>query len=121
MRRAHLTFADLGFARVDHHRALRQGVAEVIFAPGKATEHLLGIARDLQQHGQNVLITRVTEEQAKALLAAFPDAVHHPLARIVSLEPAALPKREGKVLIVTAGLVIPEESLTAAPPSSHTT
>ena len=54
-----LPFADLGYAMVDHHRALRQGVPEVIFGLGKTPEQIVGIARELAQRGQNVLITRI--------------------------------------------------------------
>ena len=54
-----LPFADLGYAMVDHHRALRQGTPEVIFGLGKTPEQIVGIARELAQRGQNVLITRI--------------------------------------------------------------
>ena len=59
----HLPFEDLGFAKVDHHRALRQGMPEVIFSQGKTPKQVAGIFSRLAQHGGNVLATRATEEQ----------------------------------------------------------
>lgn len=64
-----LPFSDLGYALVDHHRALRQGTPEVIFAAGKTTEQVLGIARAIVKHGDNVLITRLDAATASALAA----------------------------------------------------
>ena len=61
-----LPFADLGYAMVDHHRALRQGVPEVIFGLGKTPEQIVGIAQELARTGQNVLITRLDQEKAVA-------------------------------------------------------
>ena len=57
----HLPFEDLGFANVDHHRAVRVGMAEVIFGPGKNPEHLAKIFASLAKHGHNVLATAVTK------------------------------------------------------------
>src|SRR4051794_41673273 len=68
-----LPFADLGFARVDHHRGLRQGVPEAVYGPGKAPEHLTAIVAELLDAGAApVLATRVTDEQAALALAANP-------------------------------------------------
>jgi pyridinium-3,5-biscarboxylic acid mononucleotide synthase len=67
----HLPFEDLGFAKVDHHRALRQGMPEVIFAKAKRPAQVAGIFTRLAAHGGNVLATRATEEQYAAVTAAF--------------------------------------------------
>ncbi len=67
-----LPFEDLGFAKVDHHRALRVGVPEVIFGPGKAPEHFVEIFDRLAERGNNVLATRVSEEQVAGDLALLP-------------------------------------------------
>jgi hypothetical protein len=68
-----LPFADLGFARVDHHRALRQGLAETVYGPGKAVDHVVAIVGELLDGGTGpVLVTRASDEQAKAALAAHP-------------------------------------------------
>ena len=76
-----LPFADLGFAMVDHHRAIRQGVPEVILGEGKTPEQIVGIARELARMGQNVLVTRISPEQAAIALRDVPGMKHSPAAR----------------------------------------
>ena len=72
-----LPFADLGFARVDHHRALRQGLPEAVYGPGKTPEHAAAIVGELLDGGASpVLLTRASDEQAAAALAAHPDGQH---------------------------------------------
>jgi len=63
----HLPFEDLGFANVDHHRTLRIGIPEVIFGPGKSPQQFAEIFARLAQHGHNVLATRVSAEQFRAV------------------------------------------------------
>src|SRR5271166_6013248 len=81
----HMPFEDLGFAKVDHHRALRQGMPEVIFAQGKTSNQVAGIFTRLAAYNGNVLATRATEEQYAAVTAALTDnkqvAEYRPLAR----------------------------------------
>src|SRR3954464_15212114 len=69
-----LPFADLGFARVDHHRVLRQGLPEAVYAPGKAAEHCAAIVAELlaEPDGGPVLLTRADPEQIDAATAANP-------------------------------------------------
>jgi NCAIR mutase (PurE)-related protein len=68
-----LPFADLGHARIDHHRALRQGLPEAVYAPGKQLDHLVAIVEELLAHGTGpVLVTRVDDEQAEVALEAHP-------------------------------------------------
>ena len=81
-----LPFADLGYAMVDHHRALRQGVPEVIFGLGKTPEQIVGIARELAQRGQNVLITRLDQEKAVAVTQTLPLLSYNKLARTATWE-----------------------------------
>lgn len=100
---AELPFSDLGFARVDHHRALRTGVPEVIYAPGKTPEQVVAIARDLIARDQTVLATRVSEEQAVALTAEVPGSVHHVVARAVTFTGPHRVQLPGRVAVVTAG------------------
>jgi len=100
---AELPFSDLGFARVDHHRALRTGVPEVIYAPGKTAEQVVAIARDLVAREQTVLATRVSDDQAVALTAQLPNSVHHVVARAVTITGPHLAPLPGRVAIVTAG------------------
>src|SRR5215469_5344210 len=87
-----LPFEDMGFAKLDHHRPLRTGMPEVIFASGKTIEHVTAIFVRMAQAGGNVLATRVSPECAGAVLAAEPRAVFHQTARCVTLDQAAAPQ-----------------------------
>ena len=68
-----LPYEDLGFARVDHHRQLRQGFPEVVFAAGKSLDQVRGILTALKQKSQHILVTRLSPEKAVALLGDFPE------------------------------------------------
>ena len=81
-----LPFADLEYASVDHHRALRQGVPEVILGQGKTSEQIAGVARELVRTGQNVLVTRTNPEQAAHLASEFPQTRYVSLARVATIE-----------------------------------
>ncbi|MCU1489231.1 MAG: mutase (PurE)-related protein [Acidimicrobiaceae bacterium] len=103
-----LPFADLGFARVDHHRALRQGLPEAVYGPGKSAAQCAAIVEELLEHGSGpVLLTRASSVQVEAALERSPGGVvtgtsPEPGERsIVSWRPAA--ERPGRVLVVTAG------------------
>src|SRR2546425_8485708 len=74
----HMPFEDLGFAKVDHHRALRQGMPEVIFAMGKTAEQVVAIAGRLLGNAPNVLITRADPAIAESVVASIPDAEYLP-------------------------------------------
>src|SRR5689334_18185081 len=78
-----LPFEDLGFAKLDHHRALRNGFPEVIYCPGKTTEHILAILEKLTARSHKVLASRATPEVAEAVQQVFPHAVYHPLPRML--------------------------------------
>ena len=95
--------ADLGFAQVDTHRALRKGFPEVIFGAGKTPTQVVAISGKLVEREQNVLVTRVTSEHAKALRKKFKHAVHHENARCVTIEKKPLPKRAGHIAVICAG------------------
>jgi NCAIR mutase (PurE)-related protein len=109
--------ADLGFAQVDIHRALRKNFPEVIFGAGKTTGQIVKIAGKLTSLNQPVLVTRISEDAARALKRKFKLAVHHPLARCVTIERKPLPKRAGFIAVVCAGTsdlpVAEEASVTA--------
>jgi pyridinium-3,5-biscarboxylic acid mononucleotide synthase len=81
----HMPFENIGFANVDHHRALRHGVPEVIFGLGKAPEHVVEIALRLQSNASNLLITRASKECAAMVLAAIPEAEHFPLSGCIRI------------------------------------
>jgi NCAIR mutase (PurE)-related protein len=110
--------ADLGFAQVDTHRALRKNFPEVIFGAGKSPEQVVKIAAKLFEHGQPVLATRLDAAHARALRKKFRRAVHHPLARCVTIEKKPFPKRAGFIAVVCAGTsdlpVAEEAAVTAA-------
>src|SRR3990170_2983565 len=82
-----LPFDDLGFAKVDHHRALRTGAAEAIFCEGKTAEQVVAIARRLAESHANVLATRATPELFEAIRTAGLSAEYHPIARVVVVNP----------------------------------
>ena len=95
-----LPFADLGFARVDHHRALRQGLPEAVYGPGKAPEQAAAIVAELLREGASpVLLTRADEAQARAALAANPGGERHGHTLVWN---RAAP-RPGQVVVCTAG------------------
>jgi len=99
---------DLGFARLDTHRELRQGMPEAIYAEGKTVHEVVTIAgRLLETTTSPVLATRCRPEAARALVEAFPDATHHEAARLVVLRSDAgkdtADRPSGKVAVVCAG------------------
>jgi NCAIR mutase (PurE)-related protein len=99
-----LPFADLGFAMVDHHRALRQGVSEVILGQGKTVEQISAIAGELARAGHNVLVTRVDADAALGVQKSLPDAKYHALARTLTLEVAPIAAlSQDAVALVSAG------------------
>jgi len=111
-----LPFEDLGHTRVDHHRSLRSGLPEVIYAAGKSTQQVLEIFRALAVSGVDVLATRVAAETAAAILTEHPAAQHHELARAVSLRRGETAQR-GHIAVVCAGtsdLPVAEEAAVTA-------
>jgi NCAIR mutase (PurE)-related protein len=99
----HLPYEDLGFARVDSHRAIRQGFPEVIFCEGKTVAHAATIAeRCLKRHG-TLLATRASREIFKAIKAKEPRAKYYSLSRAIVVKPAHPPRPVGRVLVVSAG------------------
>ncbi|MEJ5375698.1 MAG: nickel pincer cofactor biosynthesis protein LarB [bacterium] len=112
----HLPFEDLGFAKVDHHRLLRNGAPEVVYCPGKTPEQVREIVSRLIQRAPNVLATRATEEVFQEIKKISPEAQYHGLAKLVVARPQA---KEGIGLVAvlsagTADLPVAEEaSLTA--------
>ena len=108
----------LSFATIDHHRALRQGFPEVVFAAGKTVEQVLAIATQLNADGEGFLITRVQPEMWAPLAAHFPNVELNELGRVAylrSVTPSTASK--GKVLVITAGtsdLPVAEEAALCA-------
>ena len=102
-RMRHLPFEDLGYAKLDHHRALRQGMTEVIFGKGKTPEHVAGIAQKLLEQSRNLLITRATRESADAVVAVCPEAEYFPLSGAVRIWGDRTIHGKGTLAIVCAG------------------
>ncbi len=95
---------DVGFARLDVHRELRQGMPEAIYAEGKTPEEVVTIAgRLLEQTTSAVIATRCSDDTTTTLLSRFPHAVHHERARLVVLRRTAVERPLGTVAVVTAG------------------
>ena len=122
-RLATLPFEDLGHARVDHHRSLRIGLPEVVFAAGKTAEQTVAIFSSLAADGVDVLATRVEPATAQAVLAAHPAASHNAVARTVALRQSAgasgagAGETKGHVAVICAGtsdLPIAEEAAVTA-------
>jgi len=113
----HLPFEDLGFANVDHHRALRVGLPEVVFGPGKTPEQLTQIFSRLAKRGNNVLATRVSAEQVRAVRRKLRQAEHHELARALTLTQDETLYGKGRIAVVSAGtgdIPVAEEALVTA-------
>ena len=111
-----LPYEDLGFARVDHHRALRGGAPEAIFCPGKTPAQVLAIARKLAAAHANVLATRADDDVVAAFAASDLPYRHHDHARLIVVRPESV---EGIGLIVvaaagTADLPVAEEAAVVA-------
>ena len=109
--------ADLGFAQVDTHRALRKGFPEIIFGTGKTPTQVLKIATKLLEREPHVLVTRITAEHARVLRKKFKRAVYHESARCVTIDRKPLPKRPGTIAVICAGtsdLPVAEEAAVTA-------
>ena len=102
-RMRHLPFEDLGFAKVDHHRAIRHGVPEVIFGKGKTTDQIVAIGSALLQRAQNLLITRVAPEQAAAIQQGIPDIEHFPGSGAMRVWRDRSVRGKGPMAVVCAG------------------
>jgi NCAIR mutase (PurE)-related protein len=99
-----LPFRNIGVATVDHHRALRLGVPEVIYGASKTSEQLVAIVEEMARLGHNVLVTRVSDDKAAVLAARFPGLRHAPAARVARLEPKPVVRRPcAPVAVVCAG------------------
>src|SRR4029077_14888448 len=117
----HLLFEDLGFAKIDHHRALRQGMPEVIFAEGKTPRQVADIFTRLAAHGGTVRATRVTEKQFAAVAAAVDLteywAEYRPIARAIVLKRDRKLHGKGVIVVVSAGtsdIPVAEEAVVTA-------
>ena len=109
-------FEDLGFARVDHHRAVRQGFPEVILGIGKTPDQIAAIAGRIVARGQPLLVTRADEVAWHAVRERIGDAQYHPAARAITVA-RDMPRGKGTIAITTAGtsdLPVAEEAAVTA-------
>ncbi len=113
-----LPFEDIGEAVIDHHRSLRKGFPEVIFAKGKDVDQVIAIMERMVSAGDDILVTRVTEDMAQVIQQRFPHANYHPRARAITLR---LKQAEiigkGVILVITAGtsdIPVAEEAVLTA-------
>ena len=111
-------FEDLGFAKVDHHRALRQGAAEVIYGAGKTPEQIVTIAQALRRHGERtVLITRLTPQAAEQVGRELADLHYHEMGHIGIVGRMPQPDGVGTIVVASGGtsdmMVAEEAALTA--------
>ena len=95
-----LPYEDMGFAKLDHHRALRTGMPETIFAQGKTTEQVAAIFERMAKAGGNVLATRASQQVYEAVLAVQPFAVYHAAARAITLTQTDANPGKGTIAVV---------------------
>ncbi|MFH1487386.1 MAG: nickel pincer cofactor biosynthesis protein LarB [Pseudomonadota bacterium] len=99
-----LPFEDIGIACIDHHRSLRRGSSEVIFGEGKEASDIIAIMERMIAKNENIMVTRLSPEKARAVKEKFPSAQHHERARMLTItcQPRELSGR-GTILVISAG------------------
>jgi pyridinium-3,5-biscarboxylic acid mononucleotide synthase len=110
----HAPFEDIGFAKLDHHRSIRQGYPEVVFGPGKTPAQIARIAERIVATGHNLLITRTTAEASAAVTAVLAEATFNEVARTITLRVSPPPPGRGMVAVAAAGtadLPVAEEAV----------
>jgi NCAIR mutase (PurE)-related protein len=114
---ATLPYEDLGFAKVDHHRALRRGFPETIFGAGKTPEQIAAIVERITARGQRVLVTRTNAEVHRRVAEIRPEARFHETARCLTVETTPAPALPGRIAVCAAGtsdLSVAEEAAVTA-------
>ncbi|UCD86764.1 MAG: nickel pincer cofactor biosynthesis protein LarB [Desulfobacterales bacterium] len=118
-----LPFEDLSYACVDHHRSLRKGFPEVIFGEGKSVEQIQGVMEAMVDQQDTVMITRVSAEKAKAIMAKYPKATYHPEAHMLVLASKPIePASTGLIMVIAAGtsdIPVAEEAQVTARTMGH--
>jgi NCAIR mutase (PurE)-related protein len=110
-------FEDLGFARVDHHRSVRQGFPEVVLGLGKTPAQIAAIAAEIVGRGSTLLVTRAGEEAYAAVRAQVPQALYYAEARLIALRQGDVAPGHGRIAVVSAGtsdLPVAEEAACTA-------
>ena len=112
-----LPFEDVDFAKIDHHRSIRQGYPEVIYGESKTPEQIEQITQKLLEKGNNILVTRANEEAYQAVLRIAPEARYNKIGRTITIQKEVLPKPESYIAIIAAGtsdLYVVEEAYETA-------
>ena len=112
-----MPYENLGFARIDHHRPLRQGMPEVIFGRGKTPAQIENLVRRMLRHGHNVLVTRTDAATFERVREVAPQAKFHPLSGAIAIRSERKLRGRGMILVITAGttdIPVAEEALVTA-------
>lgn len=112
-----LPFKDLGFAKVDNHRSLRNGFPEVIYCEGKSLDEIEGIVKEMLKHDNNILASRASREIYERIREIAPTAVYHERPQMVFIEKQPLEKTKSKILVVSGGtsdIPVAEEAVVTA-------
>lgn len=113
----HWPFEELGFAKIDHHRALRQGFPEVIYCEGKTPEQVASIMLHLKAHAKQVMGTRASQEKYEAVKKVIPTAVYYKMARMILLTPPVVDETLEEIVVLSAGtsdMPVAEEAVLTA-------
>ena len=112
-----LPFKDLGFAKVDNHRSLRNGYPEVVYCEGKSLDEIEGIVKEMLKHDNNILASRASKEIYQRIKEIAPEAVYHERPKMIFIEKQKLEKTKSKILIVSGGtsdMPVAEEAVVTA-------
>ena len=112
-----LPYEDLGFAKIDTHRALRKGFPETVFCKGKTTYQILKILDSMSKHNHSVLATKADKKIYSAVKKIYPDAEYNDLAKTIVVKKEKIKPKNGKILIITAGtsdIPVAEEAVVTA-------
>ncbi|MTI46743.1 nickel pincer cofactor biosynthesis protein LarB [Sporosalibacterium faouarense] len=112
-----LPFEDLGYAKIDHHRGIRNGYPEVIYCEGKAIEHIQGIVEKMLLRNNNILATRADRKVYEAIKEVCDDVKYYEIARIVVVKKQEPEKTKNKILVATGGtsdMAVAEEAAITA-------
>ena len=113
-----LPYKDMGFANIDHHRAIRTGFPEVVFGEGKTPQQMQEIFRELTGHGRTIFATRASREQYEAVAAVISEAVYYETARIIAVRTGEQDAGKGPAICVisagTADIPVAEEAAVTA-------
>jgi len=112
-----LPYKDLGYARVDHHRTIRNGYPEVIYCEGKSLEEIEGIALEMLKNESNILASRANQEIYQRLKKIAPEAEYHERSKMIFVEKQKIEKNKSKIIVVSGGtsdIPVAEEAVVTA-------